>query len=253
MEDPHGDIWTVITGKKAAHRRVGNNTRIHSQQVGSDGVDTPEERTEKHLALVQTTLEEVRRSPYWAHVRQQCGDLSHLKITVWGLGSLERQCGAYITRYQLALALLLIEERNTRSPIDSSLRALVEMYDPVFTTLDKAVIRRLCDGCIIPDGNNDGLTAITVPTLMYMPHCELILTLTLLYSNMRQGTLKNITMIGNSLQSYYEQFQLTGNKPAEWDLFAQLMSHAQIREIPLPEKGLDCPGAFNNLSLHMFS
>lgn len=199
--------------------------------------------TEQHISqcisLVQTATDELRRSAYWNHVsetlQQQCPDIARRAVIVWGLGSLE-QPGAYTIRCQLALALLLIENQHTS----------VEMYDPVFTPLDKAVLCRVCD-CVIPE-HSDGARIIDTPTLMYMPHCEADLTIRFLEINMTHGTLDNIVMIGNSLHEYHERCHLMGEGH---EVLSHLMSHH--KEYPLPELGFDCPGAFNNLSLHIFA
>lgn len=265
--DGTNDGWTVATGKSAArrHRRKqratqstnhpGVDTATEEEDVGTNpqpvssvgervvGGKPTEKQISQHLTLIQTAKDDLRRSAYCKNVlktlEHACRGRSFDKMIVWGLGSLE-QPRAPIVRCQLGLALVFIEDvlKHTTK---------VEMYDPVFTSLDKSVLHRLCE-CDIPDTNNDGSTIVNTPTLVYMPHCELFLTLMLLGTNQRSRTLGNIVMIGNSLKKYLQNHTVD---PIEKNILQSYIMPCHT-EIPLPELGFDCVGAFNNLSLHIF-
>lgn len=267
--------WTVATGKGTARRRRRKIDRKNQEDRrydhprgeednGEDRCHPSEKLVSRHVSMVQVALNDVKHSMYGAHIVRVwnecvgksvgCCSLCD-RIVVWGLGSLE-QPGAYTIRCQLGLALILrdiLVDMHSEAVREGkqSRQCAVEMYDPVFTSLDRAVLQGEY-GCIIPDTNNNGRVVINTPTLMYMPHCESDLTLTFLETNLNHGTLGNVVMLGNSLHASQERCELTSVDPlGHKSLYSRLRTNL-VLEISLPELGFDCPGAFNNLSLHFF-
>ncbi|KAI8822664.1 uncharacterized protein EV422DRAFT_566337 [Fimicolochytrium jonesii] len=73
-----------------------------------------------------------------------------------------------------------------------------ELFDPVFTDLDKAVAGHY--KCLIIPTNERGARPTTRPTLFYMPHCGHTLYDAVLRSNW--STLPGVVIIGNSFATY---------------------------------------------------
>ena len=113
-------------------------------------------------------------------------DHNIINIVCYGLGSPDDNLSS---RYQLALLLLIIDDITA---FDSTLKiGGVELYDPVFTSIDKHVLAEAFkfqlaatnDRCMrrasVPhaDGHRQPLN------LFYMPHCGKALYNNLLYAN----------------------------------------------------------------------
>lgn len=58
--------------------------------------------------------------------------------------------------------------------------------------------------------NPEGRHVAAVPTLVYLPHCELELTEQLLAANVAAGSLANLAILGNSFEQYRERYEVLG-------------------------------------------
>jgi len=166
-------------------------------------------------------------------------------LVVYGLGSLE-QPGAVHIRYQVALASLL-------AGLLPALTSPPEAYDPVFTPLDEAVLPRC--GLTITAHNEEGKRVATLPTLFFMPHCEVELTENLLQANVAAGTLGNVVILGNSFAQYHERWSLAsarhlGRRRPE--ALLELCESARVCEVKVDDGDFEVAAAFNDLSLHTF-
>lgn len=183
------------------------------------------EREIRESKFYQNLLNTVYTFHVFDHVRQ---------IVMYGLGSLIR-LGASHVRYQFALMVLI---RKTLSPNISWIA-----YDPVFTTLDKAILRHY--GCETLEENEGGRRLAVSPMLFYMPHCEGDLTEALLQCNVSGGTLQNVYILGNAISKYvdgqYSHQTMT------------TLSHGnRLAEKRIPEENFPVTSAFNDIALHTF-
>ncbi|KAI8102064.1 hypothetical protein M9434_007123 [Picochlorum sp. BPE23] len=220
---------------------------VGRQRLSEDNNSAPSERVIAHYTgLVESAISEVQDSMYFKSTLQALRDHmvnmdGHMqRMYVWGLGSVE-QPGAVHIRYQVAMAVLL---HRTYSPECS------ETYDPVYSRVDRLVHESY--GFHVADAS-DGKVVATVPTLFFMPHCEACLTAHLLRRNIESDTLHNVIMLGNSLKTYKERGEMGIRREDEHVAYLVATCVPRVREIALPEYGFPVSGAFNDLSLHMFS
>lgn len=220
---------------------------VGRQRVSEDNDSAPSDRVIAHYTgLVESAISEVQDSMYFKSTIQALRDHmvsmdGHMqRMYVWGLGSVE-QPGAVHIRYQVAMAVLL---HRTFSPECS------ETYDPVYSRVDRLVHESY--GFHVADAS-DGKVVATVPTLFFMPHCEACLTAHLLRRNIESDTLHNVIMLGNSLKTYKERGEMGIRRDDEHVAYLVAACVPRVREIALPEYGFPVSGAFNDLSLHMFS
>ena len=125
-------------------------------------------------------------------------------LICYGLGSLEDN---FLSRYQFALLLLMIDELKSKSIKIN----LIELFDPVFTELDKCLLlnnykfnlateNTRCIKSInelLTIGSENELNSV----LFYMPHCARPLYNNLLFSNWSHQSLSKIILLGNSFRT----------------------------------------------------
>lgn len=236
-----GDFRAVSVSERA----------LDQDKVATQGTERTRAPTGKEISrcisLVELARDEIKISQIFEQIRGLLSDVGDVSaMALWGLGSLEQLGGIHI-RYQLALGVLLkglITEQNHGSTF--------ETYDPVYTALDKAVLEGSY-GFVVKE-NQNGSVEILEPTLLYMPHCEAVLTANLLRENQTNGGLRNIIMIGNSLTSYREKYDMGVQRDCSGVRFlAGLASSGVVNETRLSEGGVDVAGAFNDLSFHTFT
>jgi len=203
----------------------------------------PTEKVVAHYTdLVDSAISDVQESTYYRKNLQVLRDylVNVDGMYVWGLGSLE-QPGAVHIRYQVAMAVLLHRMYAL---------ARSETYDPVYSQVDRIVHESY--GFHVADAS-DGTMVATVPTLFFMPHCEAFLTANLLRRNIESHTLHNVIMLGNSLKTYKERGEMGIRRDDEHVAYLVAACVPRVKEIPLPEYSFPVSGAFNDLSLHVFS
>ncbi|KAK9836996.1 hypothetical protein WJX81_005405 [Elliptochloris bilobata] len=162
-------------------------------------------------------------------------------LVVFGLGSLE---GGPVPRYQLALALLLA----ARLP---ALRRPIEAYDPVFTELDRAVLADLEVQML--DADEQGRRVAAVPTLFYLPHCEVELCDGLLAANAASHTLGRVAVLGNSFRLYAERWALCGGSAQHAHRRARPeWGRPRVVEVDIAAEFRAVPAAFNDMGVHLF-
>ncbi|EJU05778.1 SRR1-domain-containing protein [Dacryopinax primogenitus] len=96
-------------------------------------------------------------------------------------------------QYQLALLMRLCQHFNI--PLERA-----EVFDPVFTEEDEDYLRSV--GLTVPSEDKDARYELLEPTLVYMPHCDLIYYNYLLEENWSAERLGNLLMLGNNLEDY---------------------------------------------------
>ncbi len=241
--------WTVATGKASHGQSSRMRKRRHApptrHATGTSQTEVTENAITRALESVATSLDTLRGHAYASNVLSKLPE--HVAQTknywVWGLGSLDNPSQAQLVRYQVSMALLLSE----RLP---ELTGPPETVDPVFTKLDVAVYERL--GFATQTGNHDW--TIHEPTMLFAPHLEQVFTTRLLRTTREQGTLKNLTYIGNSISKCLERNHVRMSHTSADVTLLERVS-ATMTEIPLRELGFAaiCPGAFNDLALHCFA
>ncbi|KAI6096104.1 hypothetical protein EV401DRAFT_1145902 [Pisolithus croceorrhizus] len=155
------------------------------------------------------------------------------KVLCLGLGS---PSGSRDTRAQLALLSRLC------SFADIGLMNVC-LYDPVFTDADKDLFRVLGMKCI--DDKKNVQHSLDCPTILYMPHCDLVLYETVLRANWSRERLCNMVLVANSFYDYLEHNAIS-KLEAEYPCLTRLAP--VIESCPLPASELFST-AFNNLSV----
>ena len=205
--------WTVATGKKSApSRRQRRRANVALSATTAADLTNPTDPTDptdplaastadvtKALAAVSLALAGLRTHPYATSVLDALSGLpSDIKLSsirhywVWGLGSLGNLGQAQLVRAQAAMAIVLMDRLALAG---ASLAGPPETVDPVFTSLDIAVYARL--GFATQTGNHDW--TVSEPTLLFAPHFEQVFATRLLRTTQKQGTLRNLVFIGNSI------------------------------------------------------
>jgi hypothetical protein len=169
------------------------------------------------------------------------------RLVVYGLGSLE-QPGALHIRYQVALACLL-------STLLPNLDERPQTFDPVFTPLDKAVLKAC--GFDVMTRNEQGRHVAHCRTLFFMPHCEAELTDSLLDANLNaqnKEAIHNVAVLGNTFSEYIERYNClrSGQKSGVPRTMLTLHEKVHLSEAGVRESGFPVAGAFNDMSLHTF-
>lgn len=267
--------WTIVRGKKRKKYKQrqpiekGHTSRQHQRaRIGAtNGLNiepnlctsssTPEDRERRvHavLSLIEDTVQEISRSNYYNRLKARMQDLEFKpsycpkSLCTLGLGSLEQPGGVHI-RYQLGLAVALIRDFPYLQEADRPWA-----FDPVWTEVDRIALKALQISPLATIAESDARMVAKETTLFYMPHCEVDLTCSLLKCNEDAGTLHNVIVYGNSFESYADRFNMKGH-PAD-NTHLQYLSHlvasGACTEIKLKDD-FDVAGAFNDLSLHVFT
>ncbi|KAJ7516568.1 hypothetical protein O6H91_22G063300 [Diphasiastrum complanatum] len=161
-----------------------------------------------------------------------------MEIVVYGVGSI---LSSEVSRCQLSLALLL---RKKFLYI-----ANVLVFDPVLTALEQKVIT--CLGCSMLMHNEEGRRTVKVPTVFYMPHCEVTLYDNLLQANWVDHHLSSLAILGNSFGVYQERWSTSPNfKIPRPNYVLQLQKH--VEEHTIDASSFPVQSAFNDMSWHLF-
>ncbi|KAF8810135.1 hypothetical protein BYT27DRAFT_7162283 [Phlegmacium glaucopus] len=154
-----------------------------------------------------------------------------------GLGS---PSSSHVSRVQLAFLSEACQSLEV-NPGD------ISIYDPVFTTEDHLLFEELNMKVLIETANKSAASyALNVPTICFMPHCDLDLYESLLQSNWNRAQLSNIFLIGNHLEMYLENKSkraLESGSPC----LLQIAPLLDCRPLPASDSW---PTAFNNISVH---
>ncbi|KAF9566245.1 SRR1-domain-containing protein, partial [Agrocybe pediades] len=171
-------------------------------------------------------------------------DAGSAKILCLGLGSPSASQNA---RVQLAFLTETCKRLNVAH--DS-----VSIYDPVFNAEDTALLEELHMTVLTKNNVDDeqhqlpSWYTLSVPTICFMPHCDIELYDAIIRANWSEQGLSNLFLLGNSLQEYLD------NKPTSV-LEAQVPSLLRAAPIfenkPLPPSTA-WPTAFNNTSVQYF-
>ena len=206
-EEERAEGWTVV--KKSAPSRRQRRANAALTATTATDLTNPTDPTDhlaastadvtKALAAVSLVLDGLRTHPYATSVLDALSGLpSDIKLSsirhywVWGLGSLGNLGQAQLVRAQAAMAIVLMDRLALAG---ASLAGPPETVDPVFTSLDTAVYARL--GFATQTGNHDW--TVSEPTLLFAPHFEQVFATRLLRTTQKQGTLRNLVFIGNSI------------------------------------------------------
>ncbi|KAI0928336.1 hypothetical protein AcV5_005938 [Taiwanofungus camphoratus] len=171
------------------------------------------------------------------HLRSSLNHVSSINPDVLCLG-LGSPSVSRDSRAQLAFLLAICDDLCIG-------RDQISVYDPVFTEQDSELlatlqVKRLAD-------NRHASYGIQVPTIVFMPHCDLQLYENLLRENWSREALPNIVLIANRLSDYSESSpsrQFSTEYPCVWRLTPYLTSR------PIPS----CrayPKAFNSTSIQI--
>ena len=157
------------------------------------------------------------------------------EIICYGLGNFS---DSYISRYQLAFLLLLIEE------LDVSIRKCW-VFDPKFSDEEIQSLQML--GFNIIKENEAGKRKCTLKTLFYMPHCGKALYNNLLWANWGTG-LNNVVILGNSFTRMVDNTpERLLDRTAHYVL--KIQPYVTELELLVTEKFED---VFNDVVIHMF-
>jgi hypothetical protein len=169
------------------------------------------------------------------------------KLVIYGLGSLEEPvCAAAHIKCQLALATLLAAALP-------GLDAKPEAFDPVFTSLDRALLP-LC-GIDVIGHDEEGRRVALQPTFFWLPHCDSGLIDALLSANVETGTLHNVVILGNLFSTYVDRFNGYTRRMSGWGFPARLLELCVVGavvEMPVSDQGFRLISAFNDMGLMTF-
>lgn len=155
------------------------------------------------------------------------------KVLCLGLGS---PAGSRDARAQLALLSRLC------SFTDIGLMN-VSLYDPIFTGADEDLFRVLGMECI--NDRKDVKHSLDCPTILYMPHCDLVLYEMVLRANWSRERLCSMVLIANNLHDYLERNAIS-KLEVKSPCLARLAPIIESHLLPASEL---YPTAFNNLSV----
>ncbi|XP_020276426.1 protein SENSITIVITY TO RED LIGHT REDUCED 1 [Asparagus officinalis] len=216
----------------------------------------------KLLSKLQSSLSKLKSSQFYNQFlsQLQCPQIQsglnkllsfnpQFDLIIYGIGSID----SYETpRLQLSLALLILDRLK---PQISS----IEVFDPIISTAEQAVIEQL--GVAVMGVDERGRREVKVPTLFFMPHCEVQLYDNLLDANWGCENLNKMVILGNSFGEYEryveEKKGASGSVKVEEAGKRVIGSRRFVREVRL-EGGEDCDDdngffrAFHDISWHFF-
>ncbi|XP_073994703.1 SRR1-like protein isoform X2 [Rhodnius prolixus] len=215
--------WKVVNRRRRG--RVLKHTHVVSVPCCSD----PQTIFKKVLEARSV----VRSSQFFSNLVQvikQTSSSGYEEIICYGLG---RFSSSYQALYQLGLLL----ELQTDSQV-------VQIYDPVFSDLEKEVLTNL--GLVLISKNEEGKRLVVRDTLFFLPHCPKELFNNLLWANW--GTpLRHCTILGNRHSEILAYTAVTTLK--QFWYICQITPALRQRDIINDFKYED---VFNNMAVHMF-
>lgn len=236
------DEWVVVKGRRRSSSSAKQAWTANAQRLAVSSDTTPKD---KDIAKLSNDIKNARarlcESAFYSSllgVLAQAIPLPKVqRLVTYGLGSFAQPGSAHI-RYQAALMIQLCD-------LMPNLDSLPESYDPVYTSLDKAVLSLL--GTCVLAIDQRGERVAYEPTFFYMPHCEIELTLALLACNLASKTLQNVMILGNSLSQYRDRSSSVSKR------METLLGSIKVHELSCPEHGFPVTSAFNDMSIHTFS
>lgn len=152
---------------------------------------------------LKSTINKLRSSQFYTHfvelldspqiqtgINKLLEFSSTFQFIIYGIGSIDSYESP---RLQLGLALLIYE--HFKSQISS-----VEVFDPVISANECTVIEGL--GFKVMRVDENGRREVQVPTLFFMPHCEVQLYDNLLSANWGAEHFNKMVVLGNSFGEY---------------------------------------------------
>ncbi|KDR81835.1 hypothetical protein GALMADRAFT_240074 [Galerina marginata CBS 339.88] len=126
----------------------------------------------------------------------------------------------------------------------------ISIYDPIFTTEDIALLEEELQMRVLPKNRSREREdyILSVPTICFMPHCDIELYDTVLRANWSRDGLSNLFLLGNQLQEYLD------NKPttvleAVAPCLLRVAPFLENQRLPISDAW---PTAFNNISAQYF-
>lgn len=168
------------------------------------------------------------------HVQQQHMLRVPEEILCLGLGSPSSSRNA---RAQLVFLMRLRED--LAMPGDK-----ITLYDPVFTVEDKHLLGANL-GLNVKSDEEDIGYALSVPTIAYMPHCDMALYESFLRANWTRERLSLVVLVANNLVDYVEN-NSSRKMSKEFPCILRLASYLTSRYIPT---SMSHTTAFNNMSI----
>nr|CAG4652238.1 EOG090X0FII [Triops cancriformis] len=228
VEDDQGFI--KVSRKKSAKRAFLNQPKLPS----NDSL----ENVEPVFNRVRKCVEELNSSEFITKFidiinNQLPSTLS--EVVCYGLGSFS-ECA--VARYQCAL--LCIIQTHSSSP--------VHVYDPVFSDVEKVVLKHL-NFHLLPSNEEGKRTVAPQGTFFILPHCPKQLTNNLLYSNWSPQALSNSILLANSFSHIVDS---TLNRILQEEAPHVLRISPYVEETPLPVEVFHLDDVFNHLSVHSF-
>lgn len=156
------------------------------------------------------------------------------QLVCFGIGSFG---SCLIAMHQLAFVLEVIVALKIVN---------IKFYDPVLTEAEKDILNRL--GCGVINENCEGKYPVDCITVFYLPHCPKQLTNNLLWKNWKPELLKNVIIIGNSIEN------MKSNTPERFlrqDAEYVLRCSDWVTEVPL-ENNFQFDDVFNDTAIHVF-
>ncbi|KAJ7738512.1 SRR1-domain-containing protein [Mycena maculata] len=148
--------------------------------------------------LVERAREEIAKHDWNARCQQLFQDhltahsLTSSQILCLGLGS---PSSSPNSRAQLAFLLEICKAMGIE-------HVNVSVYDPVFSEEDDALFEQLRIRVLTE--NNEGRYPLKVPTILWMPHCDLELYESILATNWSREQLAYVILISNRLRDYVD-------------------------------------------------
>ncbi|KAH8117539.1 hypothetical protein DFH11DRAFT_1025896 [Phellopilus nigrolimitatus] len=199
---------------------------------------SPTESVDRMMAELRS--DSVWKEKCWQIIREALGALStEIKnVLCLGLGSPTESVQA---RFQLCFLLELRDEILPQN------QASISAFDPIFSSQDTTLLTSL--GVQILSDNQHGKHILSVPTLVFMPHCDRELYEGLLRANWRAPPLANLVLIGNELCRYTESIssRILGAESPCVSRLAPLLASER-----LPEHGA-FPNAFSSTGIQHIS
>lgn len=212
---------------------IPSRSAVHAETTVVE-TDRSVARVHTHLAQFPPLFVKAFKSQITAIV-QNCVRLKEsqcdsIQLVLFGLGSPSQ---AVIPQIQLALFLLV---ESTLSDLGVIIDH-VKVYDPLFTSTDKAVLHALFPSdsyklTILEDNNACRFQASSKSkTLFFLPHLDHVLTNNLLDSNSHQTP--NLILLSNRLSLYLER-DIHNSLSRIAPVISQLLEREVVREVELP-------------------
>lgn len=186
--------------------------------------------------IVSSILNSISENVMSKNVKETTQEFSELftDFVCYGIGQLSE---SPIARYQFAFLLLLREHFQPQGNC--------YIYDPVFTCLDKLIIKHFKLDLI--SKNEEAKRKVSCKTLFFVPHGGKPLYNNILWANWG-ATLANIVILGNSFHSYDQRIP-SSQLLLEASYIARILPLTHEVQFPTTFHHEDI---FNDLAIHFF-